>query len=184
MVEEVFSFSSRVKETYKVNMSGQDGDVTDRQDGEVVYGQTRVVLSGQDVGAENVLGAGSHQLESVGDRGDESGEDWKIVGNKARIKKKFSDLTRPTKIREQSEIECFNCKEKGHFKKDCQNPRIIDCYRCGQHGHVASSCEKEMGGESRVPQFRRATYMEAVLGGKSKPTATKPGINIGKVGSA
>jgi hypothetical protein len=38
-----------------------------------------------------------------------------------------------------SEIQCLNCKCKGHQAKDCRKPKVI-CFKCGQEGHIRPEC--------------------------------------------
>ena len=53
----------------------------------------------------------------------------------------------------QAEIECGNCKQKGHMRRDCKNEAV--CYDCLQTGHkkVAESvlrCKKGLDRQSRL----------------------------------
>ena len=42
----------------------------------------------------------------------------------------------------RDEMECYNCYEKGHERRNCQNERKIKCFNCEEFGHVMRSCEK------------------------------------------
>lgn len=46
-----------------------------------------------------------------------------------------------------SEIECYNCKQKGHKASDCPEPsdgkrQEFQCYNCKEMGHKAFQCPK------------------------------------------
>ncbi|KAL1310589.1 hypothetical protein AAFC00_000865 [Neodothiora populina] len=43
---------------------------------------------------------------------------------------------------EKPKIECSNCKEEGHYRRDCPNPRkgYNACRNCSQPGHRANEC--------------------------------------------
>ena len=32
-------------------------------------------------------------------------------------------------------VQCFNCQEVGHLKRNSSKPRVINCYNCGEIGH-------------------------------------------------
>ena len=56
-------------------------------------------------------------------------------------KKRMGDFTASLYHKEQklprTEIECGNCKEKGHLRRECQNEPV--CYECMQSGHKRGS---------------------------------------------
>jgi hypothetical protein len=66
-------------------------------------------------------------------------------------------LERPQKKKENSKVLCFNCKELGHYQKECleENNKAnrhgsvkkdlnhITCYTCKQQGHYSYLCIEE-----------------------------------------
>ena len=54
-------------------------------------------------------------------------DDWRTAGRK-RVPR--------------SEMECFNCYEKGHERRHCNNEKRIKCFNCDEIGHVMRNCEK------------------------------------------
>ena len=48
----------------------------------------------------------------------------------AEERRAFNNPSRPN--------ECRNCREKGHFARDCPQDRI--CYKCGKTGHLMRDC--------------------------------------------
>ena len=40
--------------------------------------------------------------------------------------------------RDKSEVKCYSCGVKGHYKSEC--PKQDACFECGQHGHFARKC--------------------------------------------
>lgn len=57
---------------------------------------------------------------------------------KKREKTKSSE-----EVEKRNDIECFNCREKGHIFKDCSKPRKIFCYRCGKPDVISKNCSCE-----------------------------------------
>ena len=55
----------------------------------------------------------------------------------------------------QAEIECGNCKQKGHMRRDCKNEAV--CYDCLQTGHKkgAESCPEMQKWFRQAEQFER-----------------------------
>ena len=43
----------------------------------------------------------------------------------------------------QDEIECGNCRQKGHIRKDCKNEQV--CYECMKPGHKKGDWACNMG---------------------------------------
>lgn len=41
--------------------------------------------------------------------------------------------------------ECFKCKEKGHFLKNCSK---ISCFKCGEKGHIHMNCKSDVISDS------------------------------------
>ena len=48
------------------------------------------------------------------------------------------------------EISCFQCGEKGHYKRDCRSR--MKCFKCGVTGHLAKDCNQETGHVARESQ--------------------------------
>ena len=49
---------------------------------------------------------------------------------------------RSTRRVPRSEMECFNCYEKGHERRQCTNDKRIKCFNCDEIGHVMRNCGK------------------------------------------
>jgi hypothetical protein len=60
---------------------------------------------------------------------------------------------RMIKKKDNSEVQCFNCKELGHYARECPEPnkqdgvkkgiRLITCYKCKQKGHYSDKCSEK-----------------------------------------
>jgi hypothetical protein len=67
-------------------------------------------------------------------------------------------LERPKKKKDTSKMWCFNCKELGHYAKECpeennkanrqgsvkKNLNHITCYTCKQQGHYSYRCTEKI----------------------------------------
>jgi hypothetical protein len=66
-------------------------------------------------------------------------------------------LEKPKKKKDTRKVWCFNCKERGHYAKECpkednkanrpggvkKNLNHITCYTCKQQGHYLYQCTEE-----------------------------------------
>ena len=58
-------------------------------------------------------------------------------------------------------VVCHNCKEEGHFKRDCINPKVLDCWNCGLLGHTGNTCPtKQASSIGRQPQTQRIDNLD------------------------
>ncbi|KAJ0116080.1 hypothetical protein J7T55_005026 [Diaporthe amygdali] len=42
----------------------------------------------------------------------------------------------------KTQVECYNCHEKGHMSKDCNNEKSMQCFNCQEFGHMSTNPEK------------------------------------------
>jgi hypothetical protein len=79
--------------------------------------------------------------------------------------------------RDMSQIECYNCGKKGHYRYQCRSTartggqppdnRILQkgpCFKCGKMGHLAFECRnvKGTGGQPPVHQDRTSAVNSAI----------------------
>ena len=74
-------------------------------------------------------------------------------------------------------VQCFNCKEQGHYKRDCNKPKVFDCYNCGEVGHRAFECkskrrDSQQGGNAPVDGGRGSPTFSGGGGGGNLPFFT------------
>jgi hypothetical protein len=56
---------------------------------------------------------------------------------------------RKIKEKDNSKTLCWNCKELGHYAKECLEPNmqrgtdLVTCKKCNQKGHYARRCEEK-----------------------------------------
>ena len=138
-----------------IGSSGKTGGVTARGE------------DGQQIDVDAVLeGEGGQQIDvdAVHDQGGGGGRDsqhdggagWEHKKRQGYRKKdrnvsdRFLDLQRADKEKTEkpgnNTLTCYNCKQTGHLKRSCINPKVIDCFRCGEIGHKISDCKTSIGG--------------------------------------
>lgn len=70
------------------------------------------------------------------------------VGDQVRV----SNLPQRSNM---TNVECYNCREKGHFARECTKRKVIVCYGCNEPGHMRYECPNQ----GPAPQYRvRAGY--------------------------
>ena len=47
-------------------------------------------------------------------------------------------------------VQCFNCKKRGHIRKDCTKPKRRGCKTCGDQGHRKGACPYRKRGKVEV----------------------------------
>ena len=47
-------------------------------------------------------------------------------------------------------VQCFNCKKRGHVRKDCTKPKRRGCKTCGEQGHHRGTCPYQRWGKVKV----------------------------------
>ena len=66
---------------------------------------------------------------------------------------------------------CFNCKEVGHFFKDCQKP--LTCVRCNQEGHMSYDCPERTERSASPSSSLQNASPETRSTGNGKGTSTQ-----------
>ena len=108
------------------------------------------------------LGTNHSLTDSPGLREETSRPDQFSSGRESRSNPFDILKTRGRNNGNVSVVQCFNCKEQGHYKRDCTKPKVIDCYNCGEVGHRAVECrnkrkEQEHGGRGEGAESRHQT---------------------------
>lgn len=73
----------------------------------------------------------------------------------------------------KKDIECHNCNKKGHFRRECKEPKTLTCFHCGTKGHVATECPELSDDDEKkkwnLPEWLSSNKMhENCLGDKRK----------------
>jgi hypothetical protein len=73
-----------------------------------------------------------------------------------------------------TDVTCYGCGERGHYKKDCTVPNIAtrECRNCGSVGHIAKACKK--------PSNDKPSGAGAGASSSSKHSSSKKGGSSGK----
>lgn len=64
-------------------------------------------------------------------------------GKKGKVGKKREKAKGSEEVERRNDIECFNCREKGHIFRDCTRPRKVFCYKCGKPDVISKNCTCE-----------------------------------------
>ncbi|KAL9030774.1 MAG: hypothetical protein Q9196_001124 [Gyalolechia fulgens] len=48
-----------------------------------------------------------------------------------------------TEFQAKRVMECYNCRQPGHFVKDCKGPKV-ECKRCGDPGYLSAKCDNRV----------------------------------------
>jgi hypothetical protein len=65
------------------------------------------------------------------------------------IPKKEKKKKKKIKEKDNSKTLCWNCRELGHYAKECPEPNmqrgtdLVTCQKCNQKGHYARRCEEK-----------------------------------------
>jgi hypothetical protein len=81
--------------------------------------------------------------ESENSADEEENEEIAAIRGKFRNRERrreFKDKDENNK--DYKEVECWNCKGKGHFFRDCKEKIQQFCYRCGNPGVIVANCLK------------------------------------------
>lgn len=84
-----------------------------------------------------------HNLDEEYDQ-DSDAEELNVIQKyrSGKLQASSENKTRNEKAETPTETLCWNCRDYGHFWKDCSNQKSIFCHVCGMVGKTTSTCPK------------------------------------------